>query len=176
MAGLLLAVALAVSPSAATTTAVGRACEGPDVDPWVADFRARVESYDGLYRFAVERFGAPLTCEGEVTMEFDGARFGALRFGFQDGASYAVESLPPETSIAVLRAPGGLQDADAVRTMLRAHTAAVGLAIDWSAPEIGEEGGDVVHTFWDPEPGLNASASLIFMGDALVGVRVSMAL
>lgn len=163
------------APPVATPTH-RRACEGPDADPWVSDFRTRVESYDRLYRFAVERFGAPTSCEGQITMEFDGANFGSLRFGFAGGMSYSVESMPPETSIAFLRAPGGFVDVDAVRSLLEAHTAAIGLAIDWSAPEIGEEDGEVVHTFWDPEPGLNASASLIFIGDALVGIRVSMAL
>lgn len=160
----------------AATPAIQRVCEGSDVDPWVSDFRTRVESYDGLYRFAVERFGAPTSCDGEITMELDGASFGVLRFGFEGGRSYSVESMPPETSVALLRAPGGFEDVHALRSMLEAHTAAIGLAIDWSAPEIGEQDGELVHTYWDPGPGLNASASLIFIGDALVGIRVSMAL
>ena len=165
---------MAASPAPAATRE--GACDGSDADPWVSDFRARVESYDGLYALAAERLGAPTTCEGEITMEFDGARFGVLRFGFAEGASYWVESMPPETSIAVLRSPGGFEDADDIRRALEAHTAGIGLAIDWSSPELGDENGEIVHTFWDPELGSNASASLIFSGELLVGVRVSMAL
>jgi hypothetical protein len=151
-------------------------CEGADVDPWISDLRARVESYHGLYRFAVEWLGAPISCEGEITMEFDGAMFGSLLFAFGEGASLSVETMPPETSIALLRAPSGLADVEAVRAALRDHAEGIGLAIDWSTPEVTSEGGEVVHTFWDPEPGLNASASLIYASDALVGIRVSMAL
>jgi hypothetical protein len=58
----------------------------------------------------------------------------------------------------------------------RETAAGIGLSIDWSTPEITSEAGEEVHTFWDPEPGLNASASLIYVGGVLMGVRLGMAL
>ena len=170
----LMLVLSAASPIASVVPS--RQCEGPDVDPWVSDFRMRVESYDELYAFAVERFGTPTSCEGEITTEFDGAPFGSLRFGFAGGVSYAVETMPIETSIAVLRAPAGFEDPEAVRGTLEAHAARIGLAIDWTSPEVTAEGDELVRTYGDPDPGLNASASLIYAGETLVGIRLSMAL
>ena len=152
-------------------------CEAPDADAWVADFRSRIESYDDLYRFAVERFGPPVSCEGEIGSEFDGVLFGSLLFTFAGGVTYSVETMPIETSISVLRHPTGFEDPEAMREALAADALRTGLRIDWSAPpEVGEVDGEVVHTYWDPESGLNASASLIYAGEALVAVRLSMAL
>ena len=152
-------------------------CEGPDVDPWVADFRGRVESYDDLYRFAVERFGPPVSCEGAIGDEFDGARFGSLTFTFVEGITYSVETMPIETSLSTMRHPTGFEDPDAMREALAADAEGTGLRIDWSTPpEVSELDGEVIHSYWDPETGLNASASLIYAGGELVGIRLSMAL
>lgn len=153
-----------------------RQCEGPAVDPWVSDFRSRVESYDALYQLAVERYGPRSECEGAVTMEFDGVNFGSLIFGFRGGITYSVETMPPESSVRVLRAPGGFDEPEQVQQALRDYASGIGLAIDWSTPEISEEAGEVIHRFWDPEPGLNASGFLIFLDDTLVGIGSSMAL
>jgi hypothetical protein len=152
------------------------ACEGPDVDPWITEFRDRVLAYDGLARFAVGRYGSPIACEGTVTGEFDGANYGTLRLSFSGGVNLEVQSMPPEISITTLGAPAGFDDEAAVRQALEAHVRDIGLAIDWSEPELGTDGASVVHTFWDEDPGLNASASLVFENDRLVAVRVSMAL
>jgi hypothetical protein len=63
-----------------------------------------------------------------------------------------------------------------VRQLLAAYTARVGVSIDWTVPEIATDGGERVETFWDPEAGLNASASLVFRDGILVRLRFSMAL
>ena len=73
----------------------------------MTELRDRVLAYDVLSRFAVESYGAPLTCEGVVTSEFDGMTFGSLRLGFSAGASLLVETWPPEASAVALRVPGG---------------------------------------------------------------------
>ncbi len=83
---------------------------------------------------------------------------------------------PPESSVSTLRASSGFGDEGLVRRALRQYTSDIGLAIDWTTPEISMEGAEVVHVLWDPEPGLNASASLIFARGDLLAVRVSMAL
>jgi len=166
-----VAVAWLASPAM-----LARQCEGPDVDPWVSDFRSRVESYDALYQLAVERYGPPSECEGAVTMEFDGVNFGSLIFGFRGGITYSVETMPPESSVRVLRAPGGFEEPEQVQQALRDYASGIGLAIDWSTPEVSEEAGEVIHRFWDPEPGLNASGFLIFLDDTLVGIGSSLAL
>ena len=171
--------ALAVSslPAGAPVPAPLGQCEAPDVDPWVADFRSRIESYDDLYRFAVERFGPPVSCEGAIGSEFDGMLFGRLLFTFEGGITYSVETMPIETSISVLRHPTGFQDPEAMRQALARDAEAIGLRIDWSvAPEVMEVDGEVIHSYSDPEGGLNASASLIYSGDSLVGIGLSMAL
>jgi hypothetical protein len=95
------------------------ACAGPDADPWVTELRDRVLSYDELAAFAVEAYGAPLTCGGEVGTEFDGVKFGSLLLNFSDGASFEVETMPPETSVVTLSAPSGFTDEVLARQVLK---------------------------------------------------------
>lgn len=170
----LLAVALLMVPGG---TPLDRpACDGPDADPWVVDFRDRTLAYSGIARFAVERWGAPTACEGAVTIEFDGARYGFVRLTFAEGVTVEVETMPIETSITALRASSAFTDAAAVEESVRAAAADIGLEIDWTMPEETSEGDETTRTFWDPESGLNASVAFVYRGDALVEARISMAL
>ena len=152
------------------------ACVGPDVDPWVAATAARVARFDGLFVFALEQFGEANGCAGTVTDEFDGARFGTVTWTFGGGATFSLTTMPPETSIVRLSRAGGFDDPAAASAALRAYADGIGVAIDWSVPEVALEGESEVRSFRDPESGLNASASLVFVADALVEVRFSMAL
>lgn len=151
-------------------------CDGPDGNPWVSALRDRVLAYNGLARYAVERHGTALTCEGAVTAEFDGNQFGMVRLRFAGDVTLTVETMPPEASVVMLRSVSGFEDADAVRHALRDYVSGAGIAVDWTTPEETEENGERVLTFWDPTPGLNGSASLIYRGDVLVAIRFSMAL
>lgn len=163
--------------SGARADAAQVACEGPDGDDaWVTDFRDRVLAYNGLAAFATAEYGASLSCEGRVTMEFDGRSYGTLTVGFPDGVSLVVETQPIETSIVTLRAPAGFDDAERVEEALRAYAERVGVSIDWSRPERSAEDGASVQSFRDPEEGLNASASMATAEGRLVAVRFSMAL
>ena len=152
------------------------ACDAPDSDPWVRELRDRVLGFDDLATFAVESYGAPLTCEGRVMDEFDGMSFGSLRLGFSDGVTFQVETQPPEASAVTLRAPSGFGDEASARQALERYAADIGLDIDWTTPEVTTETGESTETFWDPEPGLNASASLVFADGSLVALRLSLAL
>jgi len=152
------------------------ACDGPEADPWVRELRDRVLRFDELAGFAVGSYGAPLTCEGAVSTEFDGMKFGSLCLGFSEGATFRVETLPPESSVVTLRVPSGFTDEAAARQSLEVYAADVGLEIDWTTPEFTTEGDEQVQTFWDPDPGLNGSVSMIFLEGTLVAVRLSMAL
>lgn len=171
---LLLLVALLAVPAG---TPWDRAeCDGPGADPWVVDFRDRTLAYSGIARFAVERWGAPTACEGAVTTEFDGARYGFVRLTFGQGVTVEVETMPIETSITALRASGGFTDAAVVEAAVRAAAADIGLEIDWTMPEETVEGDETTRTYWDPESGLNASVAFVYRADALVEARISMAL
>ena len=151
-------------------------CDASDADPWIRAFRDRVTSYHGLARFAADHYGEVRRCHGRVTAEFDGAKFGTLILDFNEGVTLEVQTLPPEASISTLRAPSGFRGGSRARYALEKYAADIGLEIDWTALEITREEGAVEHTFWDPEAGLNASASLIYRSGRLVGVRISMAL
>ncbi len=151
-------------------------CDAPDADPWVGGLRDRVLSDDDLALHALDLHGSPVDCVGTVTSEFDGARFGLVRVSFANGAWLQVETMPPEVSIVTMTAPPGRSmDVEASREALRAYAEAVGLEIDWGSPSTTVEDRSRTESFWDPDPGLNASASLIFLDDALVALRVSMA-
>lgn len=169
--------ALAVtSLSSATTVAAQMPCEGPGADPWVTDFRDRVLAYSSLAAFAAQVYGPPVSCSGAITTEFDGANYGTLELAYGDGVKLIVETQPIETSIVTLRSDAGFTDPSSVRTALRAYAEGIGVAIDWDTSETTTEGMDTVETFWDPDAGLNASASLSSAGGRLVAVRFSMAL
>ena len=150
-------------------------CGDPENDSWVREMRDRVLSFDDLALYALGRYGPPSECRGAVTARFDGRDFGALRLAFPAGIVFDVETFPPEMSTVTLRAEHGFDDPEAVRGALRAYASAIGLDVDWSAPEVTEEDDATVHTYWDPEAGLNGSASLVFSGTTLVAVRFSIA-
>lgn len=152
------------------------ACDGPDADPWVTELRDRVLTFDELVAFAVAAYGAPLRCEGEVNDEFDGMKFGSLRLDFSEGASFEVETMPPETSVATLSAPSGFVDEVLARQVLQVYAERIGVEVDWTAPEVSVQGDTRVERFWDPDPGLNASASHVYAAGSLVELRFSMAL
>jgi pimeloyl-ACP methyl ester carboxylesterase len=152
------------------------ACDGPDADPWVRELRDRVLGFDGLVGFAIEEYGAPLTCDGTVGTEFDGMKFGSLRLTFSEGATFQVETTPPEASSVTLRAPSGFADEGLARQVLEDYTERIGVAIDWATGEPETEDNERVERFWDPDEGLNASASLVYAGGSLVALRFSIAL
>lgn len=152
------------------------ACDGPDGDPWVTATADRVPRFDGMFAFAIEHHGEATGCSGRVTDEFDGARFGVVTWTFTGGVVFELQTMPPETSRVSLRVPEGFEDPVAATAALRAYTDGIGVAIDWDAPQVLLEGDAEVRSHWDPESGLNASASLVFVGEALVELRFSMAL
>ena len=158
------------------STGTWSACDGPESDPWVRELRDRVLGFDELVGFAVEAYGAPLTCDGAVRTEFDGMKFGALHLTFSEGATFQIETMPPEASAVTLRAPSGFADEELTRQVLENYTERIGVEIDWTAAEPATEGDERVERFWDPDEGLNASASLVYSGGSLVALRFSMAL
>jgi len=158
------------------STGTWSACDGPDADPWARELRDRVLGFDELVGFALEEHGAPLTCEGAVRTEFDGMKFGSLRLTFSEGATFQIETMPPEASAVTLRAPSGFADEELARQVLEDYTERIGVGIDWTAGESTSEGHERVERFWDPDEGLNASASLVYAGGSLVALRFSMAL
>jgi len=164
------------APDDEASTDTWPACDGPDTDPWVIELRDRVLQFDLLAGFAVQSYGAPLTCEGAVTSQHDGMRFGSLRLGFSAGASLLVETMPPEASVATLRDPAGFEDEALARQTLEEYTERIGVEIDWTAPEVAAQNSERVERFRDPDAGLNASASLVYSGGSLVELRFSMAL
>ena len=165
-----LLMALLLTPLAALGQ-VPEACRG--IDPWAAGLAERSLTYGALGRFATTWQGAPVSCEGGVETEFDGRSFGYVRVEFGNGMVFAVQTFPPEASVTRLTLESGFEDPELLSAVVRDHTRGFGLRVDWSAPEVSEEGGRTVETYWDPEPGLNASASFVRAAGRLVEVRIS---
>lgn len=180
--GLLVAALSIARPAAVFPQVPGQGspdlapCDGPDAASWVVRIRDRVVRFDLLARYAIRMYGPPIACEGEVTTVFDDNEFGVLRFGFEGGASFELETQPPETSIAVLRSPAGFADEEEARGALEAYCDDIGVDIDWTSAETSVERGERRVTYADPEEGLNAMASLLYRGATLVGLRFSLAL
>lgn len=150
-------------------------CDGENADPWVAATAERARNHDGLLHFAIGKLGQPVECEGRVTDEFDSESFGTVLFRFSEGATFELETMPPSVSIVTLRDSGGFDEPAEVLEALRSYTVGRGLSIVWEDPERSAGGDEVIEQFWDPEPGLNASASLTWSSGVLVSVRVSLA-
>lgn len=150
-------------------------CDGPDVDPWVAGQRDRFVASNALVSFATERYGEPTACDGSVTTEFDGNKYGVVQLTFGPEVTLSVETMPPSVSITELRSADGLGDRAELQELLRRYAAEIGLEVDWATPEIEVDGDTRIERFWDPTPGLNASASLEYSGDLLVAIRLSLA-
>lgn len=176
--GLLVAAPASSSARADLTPPLRRQdiCDDPGVDPWVRELRDSVLTGDALARFARDVYGGPPECRGSVTSEFDGNKFGEVILDFPGGASLEVRTQPPESSVTTLRADSGFPDESEIRDLLRRYAADIGLAIDWTAPTEERRGGDRIQRFADPDPGLNASVSLVFRDDRLVAVLLSLAL
>ncbi|MEZ4240568.1 MAG: hypothetical protein R3F59_31315 [Myxococcota bacterium] len=135
-----------------------------------AAWRDAVVAESGFYGFAAGLWGEPTSChlawsEGEA------------RLGFAWGeASLTVEHLPPETSVTLLRAPGGFPDAEAARAVLRAEAERVGLPVEWAQAEVQAGDGEQAQVYWATEEGTNLSYREVLQGDVLVGIGESIAL
>lgn len=143
-------------------------CDAPEAARWVTLIRERLLQFDMLARYGIGLHGPPIACEGEVTTVFDGDEFGVLRLDFE-AAWFAIETQPPETSIATLRNPAGFADEDAARRTLEAYCDDIGVDIDWTVAETTVDGDERLVTYSDPEEGLNAMATLICRGETLAG-------
>lgn len=150
-------------------------CGGADADTWVIQQAERIRSHDGLFRFSVAEFGSPVECEGIVTQEFDGSKFGKLTFHFHGGATFERETMPPLVVVVTLSRRAGFIDPSGVEEAVRAYTSASGLTIAWDVRERSVDGEVITERFWDPDPGLNASASFTWSAGVLTSVRVAQA-
>lgn len=150
-------------------------CDAANVDSWVALEAERVRGHDDLFGFAASEFGLPVRCDGMVTQELDGVEFGRVTFRFPDGESFERETMPPAVVIVTLARRSGFDDVEKVRRAVQDYADASGLSIDWTSPDRTEVGHLVTEQYWDPDPGLNGSATLTWSSGALVSVRVSWA-
>jgi len=151
-------------------------CDGAEADPWVAQLRDRILNFNDLAGHAIRRYGPPSACEGAVTDDFDGAKFGVVTLSFGDDVALSVETFPPEASIVSFSDTSGFDDERAMRELLLAYTEDVGLRVDWSIPDVRRDEGTRVETYFDAHPGMNASVALHYTDGALTQVKVTLAL
>lgn len=144
-------------------------------DPWLSN-RKKIIEQGQLYRYAVSLFNEPTDYEGKITTTFDGNKFGIVRFSFSGGGELKIETLPPESSITTLRAPSGFPDENDVGSFLKQYLQDIGLKIDWSKPEEQISNDEKIVKFYDPVPGFNATAIMVYKDNKLIEIGVSKAL
>lgn len=144
-------------------------------DPWLSDWR-QIIMQDQLYQYAVSLFSGPINFEGKITTVFDGNKFGIARFSFSGGGEFRIETLPPESSITTLRAPNGFPDENDVGSFFKQYLQDIGLKIDWSKPEEQISNDEKIIKFFDPVPGFNATATMVYKDNKLIEIGVSMAI
>lgn len=176
LASLACAPCLAYAQEALTGSAALIGCEDPSAAGWVVEASERLKGQNLLAQFAIARFGEPMECRGRVQDQFDGAEYGVVRLVFHNGVSLALKTMPIETMIVSLERREGIPLAEDVALVLRQYAESLGLEIDWTTSERSTDGELDVETFWDPTPGLNASALFRRVSGRLIEVRLSMAL
>ncbi|MGI9628785.1 MAG: hypothetical protein ACR2QM_18260 [Longimicrobiales bacterium] len=163
-------------PAAPTAMVAQTPCDHPEAPPWLVE-RADLSLTSSLFvRHALEAGGPVASCVGGVTQEFGGMPFGQMRIGFEGGYAYELRTQPIETSHVTLETSAGFPDEEAIRALLQAHTEGVGVTIDWSSPEIETQGNEEIRVYWGTEPGMNASARMVYSGGLLRAIQVSLAL
>jgi hypothetical protein len=146
-------------------------------DPWLEEIAQRLLTHDTLLRQLVKTQGPPVSCSGGPNQEFDGRQFGSIRFAWREGLAFAVQTLPPESSIVELAQPGGFPDPSALVQLVQTYVRDRGMPIDWSKPQLRPIAGGRVEEFRSDKPGMNAGVAFQYEGDSrLVAVRISLAL
>ena len=173
--GLVLAVALALA-SGASVAPRGDPdpCEGPQADAWVAAYRDRLLAQDSLLAFATATFGAWTSCEGD-SFDFEGATYGGVVLTLPREVRFESMTQPPRVVVGRLAAPRGVTDGARARDAIARYAGSHGLVIDWSAAEVEDDGVRRREQYWDPDPGLNGSVTLVFESGRLVEVGFAMA-
>jgi hypothetical protein len=172
--GWLALPAAAAGPAAAEPPPAALRCAGEETDARLAQWRARAAE-NGLYRYAVEQLGPPTACEGK-RRGVEEADIGRLRFSFAGGGLFQIETALPESSRVVLEVPAGFADEAGARSALESYAREIGVRIDWSKPsEEAASARERVVTYWDPTPGLNAGADLVYRQGKLVRIALHLA-
>jgi len=169
----LVGAAAFMSPVSAQDRTFTR-CDDPDGHPWIAQSRDRVMTTNELVALATTAAGDPASCEGSVTV-WQGEEYRLLRIGFEHGVDFSLETMPPGVQMMGLSASDGFIDADAALQALRDLTERMGVSIDWTMAEERQSEGVDIEQYWDPDPGLNASASVGRSSGTIVSLRWSIA-
>jgi hypothetical protein len=168
--------AIATSAQADSPTTM-KDCSDESKDGELSGWERMIKDEHDIYLYAVKLFNQPMTCKGDVESNADENRVGTIVFTFAGGSTFSIEASPPETSMTILRAPGGFPDEKEARSILEQYSQEIGVHIDWSKPkEESRMGDEQVFTYWDPDEGLNAGADMVYKDKKLVEIRFHMAL
>lgn len=150
-------------------------CQKAAGERWLSDWKIAIEQGE-FYRYAVKLFNTPVECQGKITDTFDGNYFGIMQFYFSSGVELKIETFPPESSITTLRVPNGFPDESDTRSFLEQYLRDIGLRIDWTKPEERTANGEKIIEFYDPKPGFNATAIMVYKNKKLIKIGYSIAL
>ncbi|NNF29680.1 MAG: hypothetical protein HKN73_20825 [Gemmatimonadetes bacterium] len=153
----------------------GSQCEEEGSDPWVRQLSSDLLARDGLLSFALSEFGPVVACAGEVTQRFDGRTFGQIAFEVGGGVTVEFETMPPAVWTATVSHPNGFVEETRLLEVARSYAAGLGLQVVWDGPERSSREGVDREQYWDPDPGLNGSVTVMRRQGVLVAIRVSMA-
>jgi len=163
------AVQEAVIPRCSATT--------KDPDPWLEAVAERIRTRDDLFRQLVAGHGAPSSCKGGATQQFDTQTFGSISFEWRDGMTFTVQTFPPESSIIQLALQSGLSDRDSLVRQIQGYLRDRGISIDWATPRTQSTTAGRVLEFASASPGMNAQVTLEYdTKDRLVAIRIALAL
>lgn len=148
-----------------------------ETDSWVVSFEQRIRDHDELFQYALQNYGAPDFCKGEITALFDGQKFGSITFRWKNSIGFSMKTLPPESSVIEFKHIEGFPDAVATKNVIWQYMKGRGFTVNSAKTrETATEAGRIEEYGAEPA-GMNATIGLNFNNkNKLTNVTISTAL
>lgn len=111
-----------------------------------------------LFGYLAKENGDPARCADGPETKFDGEDYNLLELTWNNGLSFSLQSLPPETSITKIKLESGFPDKNALQQTIREHIDAVsdGIEFNWDEPGISKNEKGTTEEFIGEPSGMNA--------------------
>lgn len=127
-------------------------CDAPPrANRWLADFYDRIQAHDMLYQLAVQVYGRPPRCGGEVTQVERGLKYGLFLYRWDNGVEFDAQTRPADVTLVTLRVPEGFDDSANALATVKQYLLKRGLTVDWKNPKQGSEAARTAYEYQDAE-------------------------
>jgi hypothetical protein len=144
---------------------------------WLESTKYRIQENSTLYRYMVSIYGPPSSYQGNATVVFEDRSFGLIEFKWIDKLIYSVQTLPPESSIIILRFNKGYSDKKKLFQQVQNYIRERGLQINWTKPQIIKNPSSYAENYVSQSTDVNANVIYEYnLQGLLVSVKITLAL